>query len=118
MKSILVALFGMLSSNLAFGSDECYQKLTKDFSVDSSSYHVGADFDSGSEPSVNAQELVRRALVQAGCDPGDAVVNYATCREIVPNSAAIVCYVESDIGFFYTAKDMVDTANVIFNRWD
>ena len=41
------------------------------------------------------------------------------CREIQKNNPdSRVCYVETEVGYFFVTRDMLENVNVVFNRFD
>ncbi|PWH86107.1 hypothetical protein [Brumimicrobium oceani] len=49
----------------------------------------------------------------------DIAISKYACREIIEGkNRTEVCYAETDIGYFYLIRDMVDHINVVYNRWD
>jgi hypothetical protein len=87
--------------------------------ADSGSRRVWADFSAHSRAEDNAVILIRRVLTKVGCENMKLELGPVTCKTIVPQKQhSQVCFVESQIGYFFVAQDFVDSANVIFNRWD
>jgi hypothetical protein len=116
----LIVFVGVGWAACGFGrSEECYRKLTVDYTKDSTSYGVKADLEDGINAMDGARELIERALKKAGCEVKQVKIEEIVCKEIVPSKLHTnVCYATADLGYFFVAKDMLDTANVIFNRWD
>ena len=107
----------LLLSTPAFA--DCYTKLTLNHSQDSASFHVYADLGEEGTSEENALVLLKRALDKAGCSRDAVTVKSVTCNRIVPTLLSTeICYIETKVGYFFTALDYVDTANVTFNRWD
>lgn len=41
------------------------------------------------------------------------------CMTVVPrNPTSFVCYLETNVGFFFVTSDFMDSTFVIWNRWD
>ncbi len=119
--TLILAPVLTLFSTFAIAEDhvDCSEKLSKGFSQDSANYHVYADLGAEHSTDVQALILANRALEKAGCLRGSAEVNKIRCKKIVPEEDHTeVCYLETDIGYFFVTQDYIDTANVIYNRWD
>ena len=120
-KNTLIAfsLFLFLLAQNSFASERCYKRLTRNFSKDSTAHHVKADFDEGTKTEDYARIMVERALKKLKCSLEDIEIEKIQCNEIVPESSITeVCFVKAKMGYFFVVKDMVDSGNVIFNRWD
>ena len=116
--SLIASLFVIAGTAFAKSNSDCYEKLLKNLTQDSASYHVAADFPESMSSEDQARALIKRTLKKARCTT-DAKIEKITCRNIVPEEGHTqVCYVEADVGYFFTTKDYIDTANVVFNRWD
>lgn len=49
----------------------------------------------------------------------DIKLNKYACRAIIEGKKSTeVCYAETEVGFFFIMRDMVDHINVVYNRWD
>lgn len=67
-----------------------------------------------------AQLAVKKALEAENYGSTDNLIfrNYS-CKIIKEGSpSSEVCYLETDMGYFFLMRDMVDHINVIYNRWD
>lgn len=116
---LLFSLFFAVSSQVAWASPSCGEKLLDRFQVDSKAYQVSADLDESMSQQAQARELVRRLLAKMQCGSEEVTLNKITCRRIVPNNPITqVCHVSANIGYFFVMKDMLTTGNVVFNRWD
>ena len=121
MKTLFPSLFILFIASNAYAAAEndCYQQLTDGFSKDSVAYHVWADFDQAVTAEDAAIEMVSRAVKQVGCTLQEIAIKSVTCKKVAPeNEHSMACYIDSKLGYFFVVKDSVDTANVIFNRWD
>jgi hypothetical protein len=104
-------------------ADNCYQLLSNDYASDSRSFQVAdyeleKDFDES--PEEYSLEALDGLLKKLGCDSkSQKVESEVACHEVMPgNSYSRVCYVENELGYFFISKDMLDSVNIIFNRWD
>ncbi|MFK8137815.1 MAG: hypothetical protein AB8E15_05575 [Bdellovibrionales bacterium] len=119
MKIVLVIL---ISSYASFLFADCRAKLSNNYSNDSSTINVYADFGDHVSDEDAAKILVQRALVIAGCK-GKELTEFLpksfSCKQLSEKrSYSMACFGESNGGYYFIMKDMVDTANVVFNRWD
>ena len=113
-------IFLILLTNPAFGATEqaCYEVLTSNYTKESQAFSTMADFNEEMPKEEQAEQMVRNVLAELGCDQG-ILFQEVTCTEVIPNqSRTEVCYLRSELGYFFTIQDMVDTGTVIFNRWD
>ncbi|MBT3984191.1 MAG: hypothetical protein HOE90_22745 [Bacteriovoracaceae bacterium] len=110
-----VGIVGIIALSSFHAFANCSEELTKS---SSRTFKVATDFDSENSNVVNAKKMVNRALEQINCPALDDTVS-ASCQEIVPkNSLSTVCYIESDLGHFFTISDLADTGSVVLNIWD
>ena len=117
--SQLESVDGATQTDENVGDTSCYERLLDGFASDSRSFHVMADLDFDMPQEEQNKILIERAIRQVGCEMSDLTIESITCRQIVEGSwSSEVCYITSQLGYFFVMKDMVDTANVVFNRWD
>ena len=123
----LIMLFTAIS---ALGSAQtCIDRITKNNMVDSTSITlVAEDYVFENDHVGDAYNLARLFISRKGCGrkdlrftagPDSNRSGKAICRNIAngkPHSQ--VCYVESNIGYFFVSRDMISGATVIYNRWD
>lgn len=129
---LLVGVFLLAAAFNSYASkNECVEKLTSNFSLDSKAFKV--DLDSivltSHENDLQAQsrEIIRFVLNGAGCN-GNADINFGwgpdgrtknNCQNLIKGKdSSAVCYIEADIGYFIITKDLQTTAHIIFSRWD
>lgn len=59
-----------------------------------------------------------QSFVQKNCSNNIAIQN-SHCKNIIGNDDATkVCYISTNVGYFFVMKDMMENVNVIYNRWD
>lgn len=121
MKALLVVVLMALSFGSAANHD-CYRAALNDFSSDSMAYQIYdedismAFEDNGGKASERA---VRRLENRLGCVEKSFEIQNISCKEVVPgNAISKVCYVESQLGYFFISIDMMEKVNIVFNRWD
>lgn len=121
----------LMSSSVLADKNACLEKLTKNYTLDSRALNVDTDTITvnGHENDLLAQgrSIIRSVLELNGCN-GQADINFgwsplgrtqSRCQNIVkerPTSS--VCYIESDIGYFFLTRDLQTTAHLVFSRWD
>lgn len=123
MKNLISFLLIFSLSAPIMAADNCFQILSNNYSNDSKSfqvadYELSKDFDES--PEEYSLEALNGLLNKLGCDKqSEKVESVVECSEIMPgNSYSRVCYVENELGYFFISKDMLDSVNIIFNRWD
>jgi hypothetical protein len=99
----------------------CINRLTNDYAQDSVTLR-----NYGNDHLAFSIKIIRNLLEDVGCSK--AVINFGRsargrshnrCDQIlrgVPNSR--VCYIETNLGYFFVTKDMLTKVHVTFNRWD
>lgn len=130
MKRIALIIALLLSASL-HAENTCPSKLTYDHERNSMAYTLDLDDldikDYGEDQLATSIAIIRELLRMRSCSPTD--INFketplgrtalSRCRQIVSNApTSKVCYVESNIGFFYLTWDMLTSVHVIYNRWD
>lgn len=130
MKRIALIIALLLSASL-HAENTCPSKLTYDHERNSMAYTLDLDDldikDYGEDQLATSIAIIRELLRMRSCRPTD--INFketplgrtalSRCRQVVPNApTSKVCYVESNIGFFYLTWDMLTSVHVIYNRWD
>jgi len=59
-----------------------------------------------------------KSIIKTKCEE-EPTIQDAHCKNILGNDDSTkVCYVSTNVGYFFVMKDMLDSVNVIFNRWD
>ena len=67
---------------------------------------------------VSPQNLVEEVLSQK-CPNEKIEFKDTVCKNLVArDSTTKVCYINTDIGYFFVMRDMLDGVNIIYNRWD
>ena len=133
MTKILIPLFLALAlTSVAHASPEsCYEAFTEGNTQDSRSFSVNLnDLDGmreyGRDYQAEAIYVIRELAKELGCARKD--LNFGKgvngrskhrCRSLIPGRAhTAVCYIETNLGYFFLTKDFLDKANVTYNRWD
>lgn len=122
MKNLISFLLIFSLSSSIVANDNCLELLSNDHSQDSQSFQVAdydleLDFDEA--PEDYSIEALGGLLNDLGCKPSAKMVSEVVCHEIMPdNSYSRICYVENELGYFFVSKDMLDSVNIIYNRWD
>jgi len=58
-------------------------------------------------------------VVLERCPNEPLEIREVVCNNVVPkDNYTRVCYVETNIGYFFIMRDMLDGVNIIYNRWD
>lgn len=108
----------------------CRSLLLKEFTLDSryityklDDLNVG---DAGPDFLAHAIRVIRSVIDKVGCGPRD--INFgkgpegrasSRCQMIArQRDNSRMCYVESNLGYFFVHTDFVDNVHVLFHRWD
>ena len=128
MKKLLLLFAFLLSlpiASVVANSENCRSNFLKDYKGDSRSFKIADealvnDFDS--RPKSYTIEAIKSLSQDLSDKSGlncHIKISKSSCREVaegIPSS--MVCYLESEIGYFIVSKDMLSGVNIIFNRWD
>lgn len=121
MKTTLT-LFILLVSLKSFGADNCYRELTKNHSLDSQTFQIYNE-ELAEIFEDNSTEATRGILSQLAnklsCNEEELIPYKVNCNEIYPgNALSMICYAETEDGYFFVSVDMMENFNIIFNRFD
>lgn len=126
-----IALITILFSLSAHAEQTCLEKLTNDYERESRTFEFNADHvtdrDFGRDTLAFSFQAVRKALTTVGCHP-KLDVNFSKsplggsdnlCREIIPGRhSSMVCYIESNLGYWVVSQGTVNNVVVTYYRWD
>ncbi|NRA63336.1 MAG: hypothetical protein HRU19_02565 [Pseudobacteriovorax sp.] len=103
---------------------DCYEYFTAGFTQDSQSFQI-REFDLINQDDIGielATSAVWQLVSEAECTLDQELVidsRNSECREIIPGLASSeACYVETNLGYFFTTQDSLGHMNLTFNRWD
>ncbi len=119
---VLLIIASLLVSLAASADHDCYRRALNNFSVDSMAFQINSEeavamFED--RPDKAVYSVVRSLEQQIGCSEKSFELAEVSCKEIVPgNLLSSICYVESQHGYFFISMDMMESINVVFNRWD
>ncbi|OUR99899.1 hypothetical protein A9Q84_02395 [Halobacteriovorax marinus] len=123
-KLISILIFTSIIFSTNASAADCFQTLSSDYSQDSGAFKV-ADYELNGEfevtPESYSVEALDKLFSNIGCVASvrEKAAVKISCKEIMPgNPASSVCYLENELGYFFISKDMLDTVNIVFNRWD
>lgn len=82
--------------------------------------------DFGTDHLATAIYAIRQLLDREGCSPTDINFgkgphgrSHSRCTKIIRNQDHTrVCYVETNLGYFFITKDLLDNLNMLYSRWD
>lgn len=129
---VLITGFLLLAVSEFTSAEEsrCINRLTNSYSNDSMSHTLNLnDYevrDYGNDHLALSIKMVRELLNDVGCSR--TAVNFGRsstgrshnrCNQIlrgVPSSR--VCYVETNLGYFFVTRNMLTSIHITFNRWD
>jgi hypothetical protein len=129
MKKILIIATLLISSQIFASAQTCIDKITLNNTIDSASItFVAEDYEFENDHVGDAYNLARLFVSRKGCGkkdlrftggPDSGRSGKAVCRNIAKGKPhSMVCYIESNIGYFFISRDMVSGATVVYNRWD
>lgn len=131
IKILLPLLIAFSLTSVAQASpDSCYDAFTEGHTQDSRTFSVSlGDLsmrDYGRDYQAEAIFVIRELAKELGCSRKDLNFGQGAhgrskhrCGTILPGRAhTAVCYIETNLGYFFLTKDFLDKANVIYNRWD
>jgi len=134
MKPLAILITTFLLSFSVFADYQsqstCIEKLTDGHERDSYTFTVDLDQsgarDYGKDKLATAISLVRSLLVDVGCSRKDVNFgkgplgrSYNRCRMISPGRTnSIVCYIETNLGFFVVSHNYQTEYHITYNRWD
>lgn len=129
-KSFLaLALLIVLSLAVQASPKDCIDSLMIDSTGDSYNFRVHSDNiadDFGHDYLAEAISVIRVLADEQGCSPkdinfGDGPLgrSHSKCDLILPDQEhSRVCYVETNVGYFFVTRDLLDTFNITYSRWD
>ncbi len=129
---LVVTTFLLFAVSEFSSADEtqCINRLTNDYTADSVAYTMSVDDynvrDYGNDHLALSIKMIRILIDKSGCSP--SAINFGRsargrshnrCDQIlrgVPSSR--VCYVETNLGYFFVTTNMLTDMHITFNRWD
>jgi|GEM_PF-2121269 len=108
----------------------CRSLLLKEFTLDSRYITYKLDVlnvgDAGPDYLAHSIRVIRSVIDKVGCGPRD--INFgkgpegrasSRCQMIArQRDNSRMCYVESNLGYFFVHTDFVENVHVLFHRWD
>lgn len=130
MKSLIaLAFLVFLSQGVQAGSKDCITTLMNGHTRDTYAFNIHADDidrDFGNDHLANAIYTLRILLDREGCAPTDVNFgkgpngrSHSRCTKIIRNQEHTrVCYVETNLGYFFLTTDLLDKITILYSRWD
>lgn len=126
---IALGLLVLLSQGIQASARDCISNLTNNSLQDTFNYSVHADDvdrDFGKDYLAEAIYTVRILTEREGCSRADINFgqgphgrSHSRCSKIIRNQEHTrVCYVETNLGYFFLIKDLLDNINITYSRWD
>jgi hypothetical protein len=125
--SVLISTSAFATTSL---SERCKTNLTDDYRKDSVSFQV--NLDDHNPPNFRNDKIakaifaIRAVLRENNCARkainfskgmlGKSKHNCTYVHRKFRNS--LVCYIQTNLGFFFVSEDYVGNTNVVYNRWD
>ncbi len=132
--SIVKSLFALgllilLSQGLQASTRDCITTLSANGELDSVNYTLHADDvdrDFGRDYLAEAIYTIRALIAQEGCSRSDINFgqgphgrSHSRCTKVIRNQEHTrVCYVETNLGYFFLTKDLLENINITYSRWD
>jgi hypothetical protein len=64
-----------------------------------------------------SDEAISSLAMTLGCDPAEISVKNEVCKNMLKSDLYTrVCYVETNLGYFFITRDLTGTVNFIFNK--
>lgn len=95
---------------------DCYENLTDQYSNDSRHFALNIDEIESSDSKYLAVEAIKKVYADNNCSKPEFVE--VSCRQLGKHSWSESCYVETQEGYFFVSPDMVQSVNIVFNRFD
>ncbi|MAF78089.1 MAG: hypothetical protein CME63_14210 [Halobacteriovoraceae bacterium] len=130
LKSILaLGLLILLSQAINASPKDCIDNLMINSNVDSYNFSIhgdDVDRDFGRDYLAEAIYTIRILLDRNGCSQNDVNFgqgphgrSHSRCSKLVGNQDhSRVCYVETNLGYFFVTRDLLDNFNISYARWD
>lgn len=130
LKSIIaLGLLVLLSQAIHASPKECIDNLMFYANRDSYQFTVAddaVDRDFGRDYLAEAIYSIRILLDKHRCSQNDVNFgqgphgrSHSKCTNIVAGEdQSRVCYVETNLGYFIVTRDLLDTFNIVYSRWD
>ena len=130
LKSLLaLGLLVLLSQAVNASPKECIDNLMIDSHGDSYNFNMHSDeVDREFENDFLAEAIytIRVLLDKNGCSQNDVNFgkgphgkSHSRCSKLISNQEHTrVCYVETNLGYFFVTRDLMDSFNISYSRWD
>ncbi len=126
---IALGLLVLLSQGIQASARDCIANLTNNSLQDTFSYSLHADDvdrDFGRDYLAEAIYTIRILIDREGCKrdainfgQGPHGRSHSRCSKIIRNQEHTrVCYIETNLGYFFLTKDLLDNINITYSRWD
>ncbi len=126
---IALAFLVFLSQGVQAGPKDCVTTLMGNDTGDTYNFNFHSDDvdrDFGRDFLAEAIYTIRLLLDREGCSPKDVNFgegphgrSHSRCSKVVRNQEHTrVCYVETNLGYFFLTKDLLDNININYSRWD
>ena len=126
---IALALLVFLSQGVQATPNQCITTLMGGGSNDTQSFTLhtdDVDRDFGRDFLAEAIYTIRILLDREGCRKTDVNFgkgpygrSHSRCSKIIRNQEHTrVCYVETNLGYFFLTKDLLENINISYSRWD
>jgi hypothetical protein len=129
---VLITSFLLLAVSEFTSADEtrCINRLTDSYSSDSITHTLNlTDLDVRdyrNDHLAFSIRMVRELLRERGCSRSDINFgrsangrSHSRCEQVLRGTpSSRVCYVETNLGYFFVTRDMLTNVHITFNRWD
>ncbi|WP_127718141.1 hypothetical protein [Halobacteriovorax sp. HLS] len=108
----------------------CIDNLTDGYTADSATHTLNINDleirDYGNDHVAFSIKIVRELLEEVGCRRNDVNFgrgsrgrSHSRCEQVLRGTpSSRVCYVESNLGYFFVTRDLLTNVHITFNRWD
>ncbi|MCR9204453.1 MAG: hypothetical protein NXH75_07750 [Halobacteriovoraceae bacterium] len=130
LKSLIaLGLLILLSQGTQAGSKDCITNLMAGETRDTYAFYMhvdDVDREFGNDHLASAIYTLRILLDREGCSRGDVNFgkgphgrSHSRCTKVIRNQEHTrVCYVETNLGYFFLTTDLLDNINILYSRWD
>jgi len=130
LRSLLaLGLLILLTQGVNANQKDCIQRLMGNRVQDSINFAIHSDDvdrDFGRDFLAEAIYTIRILIDREGCSQNDINFgqgplgrSHSRCSKIVRNQDHTrVCYIETNLGYFFLTKDPLDLVNITYSRWD
>lgn len=97
----------------------CYEILSENYTRESRAFQI---YDEAPLNTISATRAMLTAMMAIHCPLvifTQGGIRDKICTEIIPGRESTrVCYMETNVGYYFVMADMTGFKNIVWNRWD